>query len=80
MRGFVDDAWREFEIAFVPEDAGPEQRRELHLAFMAGATALLLIVDRIGQRDVAEDDAHRVLDLLHREIAEWRAGLVAGRN
>jgi hypothetical protein len=68
-------AFRHFVIA---KDAPPDQVAEMRLAFMAGAEHVFSsVLTMLDQGEEPTDTDLRRMDMIHREIEEWRATLLA---
>ena len=65
----IADEWREFERLVVPATAGAGQRRDMRIAFYAGANAILALGQLISE--LSDDAAMAVLQSLHDESAAF---------
>jgi hypothetical protein len=73
----IEAGWTALRIACIPLNAGPDQLREMKLAFMAGAQHLFSCV--IGLDDGVEptgDDMRR-MELIHAELEAFADELKA---
>lgn len=72
----VEAGFAAFRHFVIPKDAPPIQVAEMRFAFMAGAehvfSSIITMLD--PGDDATEADLSR-MDLIHREIEEWRAKL-----
>lgn len=66
----VEEVWETFERVIHP-DAPEEQRREMKLAFFAGASAMLALVQNVD--GMADEDAESFLEGLRDETVAFAA-------
>lgn len=69
----VEAGFAIFASCVIPKDAPPVQLSEMRLAFMAGAEHVFSsIMNILDPGDDPTDADLRRMDLIHREIEEWR--------
>lgn len=73
--------WHEFQVATIPVDAGPDQRKLMRRAHYAGQTMALEQVTHLLDRILSGDEAEAAVELLrpyaeesHRFVAAMAAG------
>lgn len=80
-RGLMDEGkiiqagWNGLEMLVVSKDAPPEQRREMRMAFFAGAQHLfssIIAALEEGDEEPTEPDLRR-MDLIHKELEQFAA-------
>lgn len=68
----IEGGWYGFDMLVIPKDAPEVQRKEMRLAFFAGAqhlfTSIMNVLD--SDREPTADDLRR-MDLIHRELEAW---------
>lgn len=70
--------WESFQALAMPATAPSIQRLEMRLAFYAGATALLGITQRIGEKDISDSAGVALLQSLHEEAEAFAISLLKG--
>jgi hypothetical protein len=75
------DAWLDFERLCVPPDLPAPERRQYRRLFYAGAKAFLSIeVALIFLEAAGLDDYASCMEVVHRELRQFRADVKEGRG
>ena len=70
----IEESWKLFEEAVVPEAALEQQTRDMRVSFYAGASACFERVLYVSETHEADDaKASEILRALHTEVAEFLA-------
>lgn len=79
----MQDEWRYFRDLCYPTGMDPEQNKQLHQAFFAGALSVLGVFDEIAKiPDGSSKDVH-AYEKLRQEVMQvcgFRAGTLKNRN
>jgi len=67
----INQLWLDYQRLAVAHDAGSDQVRQTHQAFMAGFLSCFLLVTRIGEPDVSEDTGVEIMSTLQKEIHQF---------
>lgn len=71
----ISAAWASFEKVAIPHSAGEDQRRDMRIAFYAGATTVLGTLAEIASDRVTEADGMNHLGAMTHEAHEFAHGL-----
>jgi hypothetical protein len=71
----ISTAWASFERLAIPHNAGEDQRREMRIAFYAGATTVLGTLAEISSDRVTEADGMNHLGAMTHEAHEFAHAL-----
>lgn len=77
----ISQMWADYQRHTVPANAGADQVKDTHQAFMAGFITCFKIVERIGDADVPEALGLEIMSALNTEIDQFTAAKLrqAGR-
>lgn len=73
----IKENWEELEKR-LPKDAGKVQRREMRMAFYAGASTMLGINYAIGDKSMPEDEGMKILNGIDKEIKDFGISFLKG--
>jgi len=74
----IDEHWKIFAKAiFAGEPVSRVQYEETRKAFFAGATAMLRMIQAIGDDSVSEEDGVMVLDAVEEECVQFSKDLLS---
>lgn len=73
------EMWESYNLAVLPDDAGPVQRKECRRAFYAGAGSMLAEFVRIGGDSVSDDAAESCARGLANECEEFAEAVKRGK-
>jgi len=71
----IQQLWQGFKDGTMPKDAGPIQIQEERRAFYAGALAILTSVAALGDDDISEDQACKIMEDFEQELKDFTAKL-----
>jgi hypothetical protein len=71
----IEDAWKSYENRVVPPTASLNQRHQTRLAFYAGFSLMFSITEAIGDPNIKEADAFRLLKSFKNEIIAFNEDL-----
>jgi hypothetical protein len=74
----IDEHWKVFaEAIFAGKPVARVQHDEMRKAFFAGATAMLRMMQAVGDDSVSEEQGVMVLDAVEQECVEFSKNLMA---
>jgi hypothetical protein len=74
----IDEHWKVFaEAIFAGKPVARVQYDEMRKAFFAGATAMLRMMQAVGDDSVSEEQGVMVLDAVEQECVEFSKNLMA---
>jgi hypothetical protein len=71
----LDEVWKQFESAFVPQDASEDQRADMRVAFFSGIVSIAALNGRLN--DLPEDERAKAFAEINNELHWFRAELIA---
>jgi hypothetical protein len=71
----LDEVWKQFESAFVPQDACADQRNDMRLAFFGGICSIAALNGNLS--DLPEDERAKAYAQIANELHWFRAGVIA---
>jgi hypothetical protein len=75
----LEEVWQSFN-KILPADAPAVQRREMKMAFYAGAAGVMARMGLVSTEAVSEDEGVEILEGANREIQEYTRRLVEGKE
>lgn len=77
-KAVILEYWRSYSKEYVPDDCGIEQKVQTRLAFYMGATAMRLIMLRLGKPDISEEVAMAHMSHIQREMEQFESAMKNG--
>lgn len=76
----IGEIWEKFNDTVISDGASDTQRREMKLAFYAGAAALAHLELLVAEPSVTEDEGTDILQAAHKEIREFYDAMLRGEE
>ena len=72
MDNFIESQWENFRKRVIPSDAPVDQLKEMKVAFYAGVILVYHCVEVLGEAEISEYTAVKVLESLRKEIEAYK--------